>query len=104
MWVPNCPCLIYHHRTDDGAGKDQRARSSTDTARGGFVGTVMMHLLPIYPSRRQRVSFVPGERILGSAPTEAQVLGGPHSEGPQKTARQHDQRWTLTSLFLILFL
>lgn len=69
MWVPNCPCLIYHHRTDDGAGKDQRARSSTDTARGGFVGTVMMHLLPIYPSRRQRVSFVPGERILGSAPT-----------------------------------
>lgn len=77
--------------------RDQRAHSSTDKARGSFVGTVLMHLLPIYPSRRQRVSFVPGERIVGSAPTEAQVLGGPHPEGPQKTARQHDQRRTLTS-------
>lgn len=23
MWVPKCPCLIYHHRMENGAGKAQ---------------------------------------------------------------------------------
>lgn len=37
MWVPTCPCLVYHHRTGGGgAGENERvALAPASIARGG---------------------------------------------------------------------
>lgn len=89
MWVPKSPCLVYHHRLDDGADGFQRG-PCTNMARGSYGGSAMHHLCYPFTPTADKGTSLSLRRVLGSSHSshKAQVPSGPHPEDPSKNSQR----------------